>query len=569
VKRDAVVPASGEFFAQQSLAARTTGRSFAAVAAEALGSAPAEALAGCAAAMGLPFFDAKQLFELTPDAGAIGFAEAERRQLAVGRHADRDESLWLVIDDPFDAGRIDWAECRLGRPFAIALAAPDEIHAWLRRCSSSQRATEGALSGVSGTTDGKSGASTQDLSLGGIAGESSPVVRLASSVLFDAVRAGASDLHLESEADGMLIKLRVDGVLDAAGRIDDRATAEQLISRLKVLAELDIAERRVPQDGRFQVRIDGRDVDLRVSVMPAVHGEDAVVRILDRQRLADDMKGLSFESLGFDTATIRRLRELAQLPYGLLLVTGPTGSGKTTTLYAALTEINHGTEKIVTIEDPVEYQLHGIVQVPVNEKRGLSFSRGLRSILRHDPDKIMVGEIRDAETGQIAVQAALTGHLVFTTVHANSVFDVIGRMLHIGVDPFNLTAALNAVIAQRLVRINCPLCLHDVAPDLRLRTVAERERLQGLTLKAGRGCGACRGSGYRGRRAVAEVLVLDDELRDLIAQRASLAAVKAAARRRGLRSIRAAALELVAAGDTTLAELDRVTFADPDPVDES
>jgi len=310
------------------------------------------------------------------------------------------------------------------------------------------------------------------------------------------------------------------------------------------------------------VRLDGRDIDLRVSVMPAIHGEDAVIRILDRQRLADDMRGLTFETLGFDTPTIQQLRQLAHLPYGLLLVTGPTGSGKTTTLYAALTEINHGAEKIVTIEDPVEYQLNGIVQIPVNEKRGLTFSRGLRSVLRHDPDKIMVGEIRDAETGQIAVQAALTGHLVFTSVHANSAFDVIGRMLQLGVDPFNLVAALNAVVAQRLVRINCPHCTHDAAVDLSGRPASERARLTGLTLRAGRGCGACRGSGYKGRRAVAEILVLDDELRDLIAQRASLAEVKAAARRRGLRSIRAAALELVALGQTTLAELDRVTFAD-------
>jgi len=336
-----------------------------------------------------------------------------------------------------------------------------------------------------------------------------------------------------------------------------------VISRVKVMSELDIAERRVPQDGRFRLALKGRPIDFRVSVMPSVHGEDAVLRILDKQALTDELQGLRLDALGFETDVVGRLRRLSDLPYGMLLVTGPTGSGKTTTLYAALTEINRGVEKIVTIEDPVEYQLNGIVQIPVNEKRGLTFSRGLRSVLRHDPDKIMVGEIRDAETGQIAVQAALTGHLVFTTVHANSVFDVIGRMLHIGVDPFNLVAALNAIVAQRLVRINCPHCVQDAELDLSGRPAAERERLAGLVLRAGRGCGACRGSGYRGRRAVAEVLLLDDGLRDLIASRAPLADVKAAARRRGLRSIRFAAVELVAQGLTTLAELDRVTFADP------
>ena len=566
MKRDDAVPApSITFFATQSQQARASGQHFLTLAAQALGLSAAETLSACGEAASLPVFDAARLHGLAPAFELLAFADAERRQLFLAYEVSASiDQTWLVIDDPFDAARIDWIEHRVQRPFRIALATAEEIHAWLKRHEVSQRATEGALSGVGGdATDDERNAS-QDLSLGGIAAESSPVVRLVSSMIFDALKASASDLHLESDPAGMAIKVRVDGVLDAAGRIDGRATAEQVVSRIKVLAELDIAERRVPQDGRFQVRLDGRDIDLRVSVMPAIHGEDAVIRILDRQRLADDMRGLTFETLGFDEPTIKQLRELARLPYGLLLVTGPTGSGKTTTLYAALTEINHGAEKIVTIEDPVEYQLNGIVQIPVNEKRGLTFSRGLRSVLRHDPDKIMVGEIRDAETGQIAVQAALTGHLVFTSVHANSAFDVIGRMLQLGVDPFNLVAALNAVVAQRLVRINCPHCTHDMAVDLSGRPASERARLTGLTLRAGRGCGACRGSGYKGRRAVAEILVLDDELRDLIAQRASLADVKAAARRRGLRSIRAAAVELVALGQTTLAELDRVTFADAD-----
>jgi general secretion pathway protein E len=561
MKRDSTPAApTAAFFAGHSQRARASGQHLVALAAQALGLEPAATLAACADAASLPLFDASRLHALTPAFGMLSFADAERRHMLV---ATQGEQLWLVIDDPFDTARIDWIEHRVQRPFRIALASAEEIHAALKRHEVSQRATEGALTGVGADAAPRNDDAAQDLSLGGIAAESSPVVRLVSSMVFDALKAGASDLHLESDPAGMAIKVRVDGVLDAAGRIDSRATAEQVVSRIKVLAELDIAERRVPQDGRFQVRLDGRDIDLRVSVMPAIHGEDAVIRILDRQRLADDMRGLTFDTLGFDADTVAQLRTLAQLPYGLLLVTGPTGSGKTTTLYAALTEINHGAEKIVTIEDPVEYQLPGIVQIPVNEKRGLTFSRGLRSVLRHDPDKIMVGEIRDAETGQIAVQAALTGHLVFTTVHANSAFDVIGRMLQIGVDPFNLVAALNAVVAQRLVRINCSHCMQDQPVNLGSRPPAERARLQGLTLRAGRGCGACRGSGYRGRRAVAEVLVLDDELRDLIVRRAPIADVKAAARRNGLRTIRASALELVAAGQTTLAELDRVTFADP------
>ena len=552
-------------YAAWSRSARQAGMSMAALAAQALGVDEAQALRGCAEATGYRLWDGARMQALTPRFDLLPFAEAERLRcvLAVPPDAQATDETWLLLDDPFDRERLDRIEQRVIHPFRIGLAGADDLHAWLKRHEGSQRASEGML-GVAAGGDPAAGAAQVNLSLGGIAQEASPVVRLVSSLLFDALKAGASDLHLESDPGGMQVKVRVDGVLDGAGRIDGRVTAEQVVSRIKVLAELDIAERRVPQDGRFQVRVDGRDIDLRVSVMPAVHGEDAVIRILDRQRLADDMRGLSFESLGFDADTVMQLRALANLPYGLLLVTGPTGSGKTTTLYAALSEINRGDEKIVTIEDPVEYQLGGIVQIPVNEKRGLSFSRGLRSVLRHDPDKIMVGEIRDAETGQIAVQAALTGHLVFTTVHANSVFDVIGRMLHIGVDPHNLVAALNAVVAQRLVRVICPHCSAVVEADLSRRPVAERERLSTARLRSGVGCGACRGTGYKGRRAVAEVLELDDELRDLIAGRGSMAAVKAAARRRGLRSIRAAALELVAAGETTLEELDRVTFADPD-----
>jgi general secretion pathway protein E len=558
-------PATAAQFARISTDARRAGLGFGAVLAESLGSDVHAAAARCAAVMGLPCLDGAGLHRLVPAFDVLGFAELDRAGLMLARDAERQ--LWLVIDDPFDTARIDWAESRIAAPFSIALAALDEIRACLKRHEATLRAVESVLSDVAAAGAGQPegfAVRREELSIGRIAADSSPVVRLVNSMLYDALKALASDVHLETDAGGVAIKYRIDGVLDAAGRIDDPATAEQVISRVKVLAELDIAEKRVPQDGRFQVRIDARDIDLRVSIMPAVHGEDAVIRILDKQRLADEARGLRFEALGFDATTIARLRRLSRLPYGLLLVTGPTGSGKTTTLYAALSEINTGVDKIVTIEDPVEYQLPGAVQIPVNEKRGLSFSRGLRSILRHDPDTIMVGEIRDGETAQIAVQAALTGHLVFTTVHANNVFDVIGRLLHIGVDGFNLVAALNAVVAQRLVRVVCSHCTEPDPVDLADRSPAERAVLggAGARLMHGRGCGHCRGSGYRGRRAIAEILVFDDALRELIAARAPMTAVKRAARERGMQTMRQAGLALVAQGLTTVAELDRVSFAE-------
>jgi general secretion pathway protein E len=446
---------------------------------------------------------------------------------------------------------------------SLSLAAAEEIAAFLRRHEAGLRAIEAV--GGSRSESASSVDAGEELSIASIADDTSPVVRLVSSMLYDALRAEASDIHLETDARGAVIKYRLDGVLDTISRIEDPTQAEQVVSRIKVLAELDIAERRVPQDGRFQVRIDRREIDLRVSILPAAHGEDVVVRILDKKRLVDEVRGLRFETLGFDDQSIAELRSLARLPFGLMLVTGPTGSGKTTTLYAALSEVNNGRDKIVTIEDPIEYQLPGVTQVPVNDRRGLTFSRGLRSILRHDPDKIMVGEVRDAETAQIAVQAALTGHLVFTTVHANSVFDVMGRLLHIGVDPFSLVSALNGVVAQRLLRINCTHCARPDQVDLSVRAPAEQRLLAGRVLMRGSGCGHCRGTGYRGRRAIAEVLRFDDAMRDALFDRTSVAAAKRAARERGMRSIRRAGLDLVAAGVTTLDELDRVTFAEADP----
>jgi general secretion pathway protein E len=367
---------------------------------------------------------------------------------------------------------------------------------------------------------------------------------------------------MESTGSGLAIKYRIDGVLNQVGAVPGAEMAEQIISRVKVMAELDIAERRVPQDGRFKVRVKGREIDLRVSIMPSIFGEDAVLRILDKQTLADEFRGLRVDALGFDAATVAWLRKLAAEPYGMLLVTGPTGSGKTTTLYALLSEIHNGRDKIITIEDPVEYQLPGILQIPVNEKKGLTFVRGLRSILRHDPDKIMVGEIRDPETAQIAVQSALTGHLVFTTVHANNVFDVIGRFLHMGLDPYSFVSALNGVAAQRLVRITCAHCSVEERPSSSLLAASglDPRQVESWQWRTGKGCGQCRGTGYHGRKAIAETLMLNDEMRELISSRQPVRAVKEAARKLGTRSLREAALELVSRGETTLEEINRVTF---------
>ena len=422
------------------------------------------------------------------------------------------------------------------------------------------RAMDGILpEHVSSDSDGSG---IEDISLRSISEDTSPVVKLVRSTLYDALKAGASDIHMETDAHGLTIKYRIDGVLNMVGSVNGTLQAEQAISRIKVMSELDIAERRIPQDGRFKVRALGREVDMRVSIMPSVFGEDAVLRILDRKAITDQARGLSLEVLGFEDAIMQRFRLLAEEPYGMLLVTGPTGSGKTTTLYGIISEINNGQDKIVTIEDPVEYQLPGVLQIPVNEKKGLTFARGLRSILRHDPDKIMVGEIRDPETAQIAIQSALTGHLVFTTVHANNVFDVLGRFLHMGVDVYSFVSALNGILAQRLVRLNCPHCAVAEVPDPQLLVDSglSAEQVAGFNFLAGRGCGQCRGTGYRGRKSIAEVLLLNDELRELIIGRQPIRVIKDAAVRQNTRFLRQAALDLVRNGETTLQEINRVTF---------
>ncbi|MHB1187819.1 GspE/PulE family protein [Thiobacillus sp.] len=498
-----------------------------------------------------------RLRELQPAFELLPFNQALERECAACR--DGDGRLWFVFADPLRPELLEWAERRLGAAFTPALARRDDILAWLHRLEGDLRAMDGVLGE---TQAGASGERVEEISLKAIGEGASPVVKLVHSTLYDALSAGASDIHLENDAQGIVIKYRIDGVLNLIAQSPGREMAEQVISRIKVMAELDIAERRVPQDGRFKVLMRGREIDLRVSIMPGVFGEDAVLRILDRQQLADELQGITLDRLGFAGPDLALIRKLSREPYGMFLVTGPTGSGKTTTLYAAISEINTGQDKIITIEDPVEYQLSGILQIPVNEKKGLTFARGLRSILRHDPDKIMVGEIRDAETAQIAVQSALTGHLVFTSVHANNVFDVIGRFMHMGVDPYSFVSALNGILAQRLVRVTCTHCAEPVTPTPQLLADSgiAPEAAAGYSFRVGKGCGHCRGSGFKGRRAIPEMMVLNDEIRELISTRAPIRQVKEAAARAGVRTLRESALDLVRQGVTTLEEVNRVTF---------
>ena len=525
---------------------------------EALALEPEAFVERLAATVRLPALSAEALRAAAPAFEVLPFAECAQHGCALVYAAG---GLVLVTDDPFSGEQRDWAEERIVPAFAWRLAHRGDLAAFLASHEQNLRALDAVPAEVGRTP--VAGAGTEDLSLRSISDEPSDVVRLVRSTLRDALQTGASDVHLETVGAGLVIKLRIDGILTQVKMIQDPLSAEQAISRVKVLAELDITERRVPQDGRFKALHRGRAVDFRVSVMPSIHGEDAVLRILDRQSLYQSTpQQLSLDSLGFEAQEIRRLRRLSREPHGMLLVTGPTGSGKTTTLYAAISEINTGQDKIVTIEDPVEYQLPGVLQIPVNEKKGLSFARGLRSILRHDPDKIMVGEIRDPETANIAVQSALTGHLVFTTVHANNVFDVLGRFMHMNVDLHSFVSALNAILAQRLVRLVCAHCGEEQLPDPGL---IEESGLAGSALaefrfRAGRGCRECRGSGYRGRKAIAELLVLNDEVRELIASRAPLQRLKEAARAGGTRSLREAALSAVRLGETTLQEINRVTF---------
>jgi len=524
---------------------------------ERLGCAADEFIARLSMTVRIPAMPLEDMRCEKPAFDIIPYTEASRR-CCVAMH--REGELRVVLGDPYDIDAQSWLEERLCMPFRYAIAHPRDIVAYLSQHEAHLRALEGIAAGI---RDGEHAREdTQEISFENIAESDSPVVRVVNSTLYDALKSGASDIHLESTATGLCIKYRIDGVLTPAETIAGTEFAEQAISRIKVMSDLDIAERRVPQDGRFKARRDGRDIDFRVSIMPCVFGEDAVLRILDKQALSDELHGLTLVQLGYEGDLIKRIRRLSLEPYGMMLVTGPTGSGKTTTLYAAISEVNKGRDKIITIEDPVEYQLSGVLQIPVNEQKGLTFARGLRSILRHDPDRIMVGEIRDPETAEIAVQSALTGHLVYTTVHANNVFDVLGRFMHMGVDTYNFVSALNGVLAQRLVRLVCRQCAVEQAPDA--ATLAESRipaaALSGFRFMHGRGCAHCRGTGYRGRKAIGELLVMTDELRELIVAREPVRKLKETAKTGGTVSLREAALGLVRSGQSTLEEINRVTF---------
>jgi general secretion pathway protein E len=524
------------------------------------GLAPEAFVAAVAQAWRCAAINMSELHSLQPDFGIIPYTEAARRKCVALRNAEG--TLYLIIADPFDADLSAWVEAHVHSPFTWSIVHRKDIAAYLALHEESMRAMDGLL--PERVRESALDSGIDDLSLLSISADTSPVVRLVHSTLYDALKSGVSDIHLETDTDRLVIKYRMDGVLSTVGTVSGIELAEQVISRIKVMSELDIAERRVPQDGRFKVAMRGREIDFRVSIMPSIFGEDAVLRILDRSGLTDHVQGLRMEDLGFDHDTVTRFRKMALEPYGMALVTGPTGSGKTTTLYAAISEVNNGHDKIITIEEPVEYRLAGVLQIPVNEKKGLTFARGLRSILRHDPDKIMVGEIRDPETAQIAIQSALTGHLVFTTVHANNVFDVISRFIHMGVDPFSFVSAMNGVMSQRLVRVICPHCVSDDTPlqQLLMDSGLDGQDLSKFKFRIGLGCGQCRGTGYKGRRAIAEILDLDDEIREMIVSRAPIRQVKETARKKGTRFLRESALDLVRDGMTTLQEINRVTFVD-------
>ncbi len=547
-----------EHFRKAHVDAKRLGRHTTEVLEDEFSLTPHEAVEAMGRLFHYPVMDMPTLNTCSPTFDSISFAEVSRRECMILR--DASDNLTAVFCDPFEAELQEWAEAVSGRSYTWHLIHPTDFAAYLARYEENMRAMDSIMSNSGKTTDETE--HTENLTLKGISEDTNPVVKLVHSTLYDALKGGVSDIHIESHSTGLKIKYRVDGVLISAGEVSGVEMAEQVISRIKVMSELDITERRIPQDGRFKVNTQGHEVDFRVSIMPSSFGEDAVLRILDRRSLSDEMQGLRLERLGFDEESMARFRRLSNEPYGMVLVTGPTGSGKTTTLYAAISEINNGEDKIITIEDPVEYQLPGILQIPVNEKKGLTFARGLRSILRHDPDKIMVGEIRDPETAQIAVQSALTGHLVFTTVHANNVFDVIGRFMHMGVDPYSLVSALNGVLAQRLVRLSCPHCVEPTEPGAELLKSSgiEPEAVHEYKFMAGRGCGLCRGTGYKGRKAIAEMLHLNDEIRELIVAREPIRKIKEAARRNGTRYLRESALALVKQGETTLQEINRVTF---------
>jgi type IV pilus assembly protein PilB len=478
--------------------------------------------------------------------------------LLVGKPVGILFSAWLA-----QLPTLDEISLLLGKKIRIKVATLKQINDLLKKTEQSQRVleevTEGFVLDVLRDDD-----SEETISIEKLTGDSdiSPVIRLVDTTIFNALERRASDIHIETRGNEVAIKYRIDGVLHYAMPPISKDWHQTILSRIKVMSELDIAERRIPQDGRFRVRYKGRQIDFRVSIMPTVHGEDAVLRVLDKESMSEKFQKLSLDVVGFSEADKRKYSRYIREPYGMVLVTGPTGSGKTTTLYAALSEIKTDEDKIITIEDPVEYQIDGVTQIPVNEKKGLTFARGLRSILRHDPDKIMVGEIRDADTAQIAIQSALTGHLVFTTVHANNVVDVLGRFLNMGVEAYNFVSALNCILAQRLVRIVCEHCAVKVRYPVELleESRLDPDKWRNFDFTEGHGCIECAGTGFRGRTAIHELLDMTDRIRELILAKKPSSEISRAAREEGMTTLRESAVERVRDGITTLREINKVTF---------
>ena len=473
--------------------------------------------------------------------------------------------LDIAVADPRQIVMIDELQVLLSRKLRIKVATHTQISDLLKKTEQSQRVLEEVTEGFTLDVIGDDENSDENLSIDRLTSEESniaPVIKLVDTTIFNALERRASDIHIETRDQELAIKYRIDGVLQYAMTPIAKEWYSAVISRIKVMSELDIAERRVPQDGRFRVRYKGRLIDFRVSIMPTIHGEDAVLRVLDKESMSEKFSKLTLDVVGFSEQDVTKFRRYIKEPYGMVLVTGPTGSGKTTTLYAALSEIKNDEDKIVTIEDPVEYQIKGITQIPVNEKKGLTFARGLRSILRHDPDKILVGEIRDQETAQIAINAALTGHLVFTTVHANNVLDVLGRFLNMGVEPYNFVSSLNCILAQRLVRIICPHCKQrvDYGDDFLLESGLNPLEWKDVIFYEGKGCMECSGAGFRGRTAIHELLDLTEQIREMILERRPTSEIRRKARQDGMTFLRHSALERVREGITTLREANKVTF---------
>jgi type IV pilus assembly protein PilB len=468
--------------------------------------------------------------------------------------------------DPTNLQLLDELENALNVRIVPYVATQGAIDVVLKKGDATQRVLQEAASGfkISLVKETEHGEEVLDLDRLASDNDMSPIIKLVDTIVYNAMDSRASDIHIEAGDRDVRVKFRIDGALYSKVDPIDMAYHQTLISRIKVMSELDIAERRIPQDGRFRVRYKGRTVDFRVSILPSAYGENCVIRILDKEQISEEFKNLSLDVVGFDPEDLQRFRIYIKEPYGMVLVTGPTGSGKTTTLYGALNEIRNDEDKIITIEDPVEYQLQGIMQIPVNEKKGLTFARGLRSILRHDPDKIMVGEIRDEETAQIAIQSALTGHLVFTTVHANNVIDVIGRFLNMGVEPYNFVSSLNCVLAQRLVRLLCHTCKRAYTPtEDELRESGLRpEDARDKTYFRNVGCDACNHTGYRGRTAIHELLDMSDRIREMIIERRPGSEIRRQAEKEGLSSLRESAVKKVFNGSTTLYEINRVTFVE-------